>query len=197
MGIEFGYNAVWDHSYVENTVENTTKAVRALYHNPEIAIEIAENAYEDFKDASGPERAKMISSVVSNLTISIALPNYGVMTKLGIFAKFHKVDLNISGKVSRVTEVKVYRVYGGEAKAIGKSWTPINPQSISNYRDVAGLPNVNSGRFIIEGTTSKSNVELIRKALKYDGNKGGLLEYIIRDPNKIKINNVSGVNPEF
>jgi hypothetical protein len=91
----------------------------------------------------------------------------------------------------------VYRVFGGEAGALGKSWTPINPNSLANYRNAAGLPNVNTGRFVIEGTVKESNILLRRSALPWDGNKGGLMEYVIKDPTKIKLNRVSGVNPQF
>ncbi len=34
-------------------------------------------------------------------------------------------------------------------------------------------------------------------ALKFDGNIGGMPEYVIKDPAKIIIKRVSGVNPEF
>lgn len=96
---------------------------------------------------------------------------------------------------------KVYRVYGGDSKPGGASWTPVNPASVPNYRDAAGLPTGNTGRFVIEGTIQDpSKVIKVRPALPLDGNKGGLPEYII--PNGlnnggIKINKVGGANPEL
>ncbi len=90
----------------------------------------------------------------------------------------------------------VYRVYGDGAKALGKSWTPVNPNSVSNFRNAAGLPDVNSGRFVIEGTVNQSDIILKRNALPLNGNQGGLMEYII-DPSKVNVKRVSGVNPQF
>lgn len=92
--------------------------------------------------------------------------------------------------------VNVFRVYGGKAKPNGFSWTSVNPNSVGNFRNTAGLPNVNTGRFVIEGTVKRSNIIKTRSALPLDGNKGGLLEYII-DPKNVNINRVSGANPGF
>ena len=92
--------------------------------------------------------------------------------------------------------VNVFRVYGGKAKPNGFSWTSVNPNSVGNFRNAAGLPNVNKGRFVIEGTVKRSNIIKTRSALPLDGNKGGLLEFII-DPKNVNINRVSGANPTF
>ena len=34
----------------------------------------------------------------------------------------------------------VYRVFGGDARALGFSWTTVNPTSVKNFRNLAGLP---------------------------------------------------------
>jgi RHS repeat-associated protein len=91
----------------------------------------------------------------------------------------------------------IYRAFGGEAKALGKSWTPTNPIGIDDYRNFAGLPKTNTGQFVIEGTTKRSNILIERQAIPLHGNQGGMIEYVIKNPNKININRVSGVNPEF
>ena len=70
--------------------------------------------------------------------------------------------------------VGVFRVYGGKSKPRNYSWTPVNPNSVSNFRDVAGLPNANTGRFVIEGNVKRSDIIKSRPALPLDGNKGGL-----------------------
>ncbi|MEZ5307874.1 MAG: RHS repeat-associated core domain-containing protein [Pyrinomonadaceae bacterium] len=44
----------------------------------------------------------------------------------------------------------VFRVFGGGAKQDGWSWTPIDPRTVPNYRDAAGLPNVNTGEFLVQ-----------------------------------------------
>ncbi len=102
---------------------------------------------------------------------------------------------------------KVFRVYGGDSKAAGASWTTANPASVKNFRDVAGLPSgkgsgaANTGQFLIEGTIQDpSKVVLKRNALPLDGTKGGLPEYIIpkwQENGAIRIDRVTGVNPEF
>ncbi|WP_286920125.1 DUF6443 domain-containing protein [Flavobacterium sp. UBA4197] len=96
----------------------------------------------------------------------------------------------------------VFRVFGGDAKAAGFSWTTENPAQVSNFRDAAGLPSggasgaTNTGQFVLEGTVKNKNIIQTRAALPLDGNKGGLPELII-DPKNVKINRVSGVNPQF
>ena len=83
----------------------------------------------------------------------------------------------------------------------------MNPSSIPNYRNAAGLPSGgasganNTGRFVIEGTlVDPSKVVLSRSALPLDGYKGGAREYIIPkwiENGAVRIDRVSGVNPEF
>ena len=97
---------------------------------------------------------------------------------------------------------KVFRTFGGDAGPAGKSFTPVNPNSVSNFRDAAGLPSggafgKNTARFIIEGTVKEKNILLRRKAIPMDGNRGGLPEIVVKDATKVKIKRVSGVNPEF
>jgi RHS repeat-associated protein len=102
---------------------------------------------------------------------------------------------------------QVFRVYGGDSKPDGASWTPVNPGKVPDFRNVAGLPSGgdsganNTARFVIEGTLQDpSKVVKIRKAKPLDGNSGGLTEYIIPDPLKsgaVKVLKVGGVNPEF
>ncbi len=79
----------------------------------------------------------------------------------------------------------VYRVWGGGAKADGRYWSPINPDSLgSNYRDAAGLPNENTGTNLITGLlVNRAGVE-VSSATPLDGNRGGLVQYFIPDPNK-------------
>jgi len=101
----------------------------------------------------------------------------------------------------------VFRVFGGDSAAGGASWSPINPASVSNFREVAGLPTGgasgfnNTGRFVIEGTlVDPSKVVQTRPALPLDGNVGGLDEFIIpnwMDNGAIRVDRVSGANPEF
>ncbi len=93
---------------------------------------------------------------------------------------------------------KVFRVFGENNNPLGNSFTRVDPRTVENFRDAAGLPDVNTGRFVLEGTIKNTKGVTTRKALPLNGNKGGLDEVLIPDPkNQIRIDRVSGVNPEF
>ena len=77
----------------------------------------------------------------------------------------------------------VWRVYGDASKYDGQSWTNTNPQTITNYRNGAGLPKINTGEFLIEAEViDPSGCVGSRYALPLDGNGGGLPEYLIQNP---------------
>jgi RHS repeat-associated protein len=46
---------------------------------------------------------------------------------------------------------RVFRVFGDQNNPLGQSWTRIDPRSVGDFRDVAGLPDRNLGTNIIEG----------------------------------------------
>jgi RHS repeat-associated protein len=43
----------------------------------------------------------------------------------------------------------IYRVFGGEARALGRSWTTVAPDAVSDFRAAAGLFEGNTGKFVI------------------------------------------------
>ena len=108
----------------------------------------------------------------------------------------------VTNAVKGAQSTNVFRVFGGDAAAEGFSWTPKNPNSVSNFRDAAGLPSGgasgsnNTGRFVVEGTVKNRNIMRVKSADPLDGNRGGLPEYII-NPKNVQIKRVSGVNPQF
>ena len=92
----------------------------------------------------------------------------------------------------------VFRVWGDEAGANGRSWTTVDPRTVSNYRDVAGLPNQNSGRFLSEGVIQDTTGIRLQPADPLHGNVGGLPEVIIPNPGQqITLRNIQGLNPQF
>ena len=97
-------------------------------------------------------------------------------------------------------EVSVFRVFGGDARAQGFSWTTKDPRTVSNFRDVAGLPSggpsgaTNTADFLIQGRVNATDIIKSRSALPLDGNKGGLPELII-DPKNVEITDFSILNP--
>jgi hypothetical protein len=93
---------------------------------------------------------------------------------------------------------KVFRVWGDEAGAWGRSWTTVDPRTVPNFRNAAGLPAQNSGRFVTEGILENTQGVTTRGALPLHGNAGGLPEVVIPNPaTQVRPVNVQGLNPEF
>jgi hypothetical protein len=90
-------------------------------------------------------------------------------------------------------KVPLYRVFGGEARAIGNYWSPINPKFYgSQYRNLAGLPNSNTGTFTLKATTPLRNINpsTIKPAAPLDGNFGRLVpELKVFDKGSIVVKN--------
>lgn len=76
----------------------------------------------------------------------------------------------------------VFRVWGDAAGPFGHSWTPENPDLITNFRDSAGLPDSNSGEWTSVGNLTDTTDVGVRDALPLDGNQGGLTEYTVPNP---------------
>jgi hypothetical protein len=105
---------------------------------------------------------------------------------------------------------KVYRVYGGEpmdadawmagefSGSWGRYWTPIDPRRIRDYRNIAGLPIENKGRFLIVGELIDPRGIRVERAAPIGSNRGGLVEYQIPNPRRqVRILQVIGLNPPF
>jgi len=96
--------------------------------------------------------------------------------------------------------VEVFRVFGGDARAQGFSWTTKSPRDVSNFRDAAGLPSggangaTNTADFLIKGEVKAADILKSRSALPLDGNKGGLPEFIIY-PKNVNITDFSVLKP--
>jgi RHS repeat-associated protein len=94
----------------------------------------------------------------------------------------------------------VYRVWGGLAGPLGRSWTPVNPDIIGPglYRDMAGLPTVNDGSRLSIGQLINPAGVRILPADPLDGNRGGLPEYRVPNPAlQIRILSTQERNPPF
>ncbi len=109
----------------------------------------------------------------------------------------------ISDDVDDCEAEVVYRVFGGvHAKLYGRSWTPIDPRTVKNYRDVAGLPTRseirNTGRYIVQGILTDDTGVIRKMADPLDENIGGLPEYLVPDPKKqIQIISVKRLTPQL
>ena len=84
-----------------------------------------------------------------------------------------------------VTGKPVFRVYGGDAKPLGKSWTPDNPRIWgSSTPNRLGLPDSNSGQYIIEGKIKDPSGIIVKPADPLGTNSGGATEYVIPNPER-------------
>ena len=140
----------------------------------------------DYSDPSNPGTSL---NVVSSAGEMLAWELTGL--KIAAFGK---------NLLSGARQTTVYRVFGGDARAGGFSWTPVDPTKVSDFRNVAGLPSggtsgsMNTAEFMLKGKVNMQDIIKSRSALPLDGNKGGLLEYII-DPNKVRITDFSILKP--
>jgi hypothetical protein len=102
--------------------------------------------------------------------------------------------------IAAKNEVTVYRVFGGDSRAQGFSWTTKDPRTVANFRDGAGMPSGgasganNTADFLIQGKVNPADIIKSRPALPLDGNKGGLPELII-DPKNVKLIDFSVLKP--
>ena len=123
----------------------------------------------------------------------------GALPGIGAISGIQKEIRAASAACSDVANgTKVFRVFGENNNPLGQSWTRVDPSTVSDYRNLAGLPDVNTGRFVIEGTITDTTGIMARSALPLDGNIGGLDELVIPNPSvQVYITRVSGVNPSF
>ena len=142
---------------------------------------------------------KQLSDAFSPQSVESALTVAGTVA-LGEAAVGAVKGAGAATTSSNNTTGTVYRVFGGDARAEGFSWTPTNPTTVSDFRNVAGLPSggasgsTNTANFMLKGKVNSKDIIKSREALPLDGNKGGLTEYII-DPKKIKFEDFSILKP--
>jgi RHS repeat-associated protein len=119
----------------------------------------------------------------------------------------------ISGAGQNLAGIKVYRVWGRDpnnpdmkrqAGPWGASWTPVDPRTVPNYREAAGLPSggesgaYNASRFVSVGIINDTSGVRVRQALSVDGKTGGLTEFVMPNPQtQITLIGVYGVNPPY
>jgi hypothetical protein len=93
----------------------------------------------------------------------------------------------------------VYRVFGGEARGLGQSWTTVNPGTVGNFREAAGLFPGNTGQFLAIGRLQSTEGVMLRQALPGPGGVGGTIpELLIPNAGRqVCLLGVCGVNPGF
>jgi hypothetical protein len=93
----------------------------------------------------------------------------------------------------------LYRVFGGEARALGDWWTTVDPATVANYRNAAGLFPANAGTFVVEGTlTDTTGVTVTTATPGYGGVGGGLPSVIVPNAaSQISIQRLIVPNPPY
>ena len=127
-------------------------------------------------------------------TVPVLVHNCGVET--------HPAKCTCAGPVE--VGQTVYRVWGqgaeGGARPWGRYWSRVDPRTVENYRDEAGLPDVNPARFLSIGRLrGTGGVEVTPGgAAPLDGNVGGIDEIKVPWPTlQIRVQQVIGLNPEL
>jgi len=194
--------------------EDADKLVNIAHHPWSSGIRpFLENVGNDYlttlsKNATPWERIKAGGSLIIDAALvlpfaeatatSIKAASRGITTAFAetrnVFGFFNSVINESAPQIGQ----KVYRVWGDEAGPYGRSWTRTNPGDIPDYRNQAGLPNQNTGRFVTEGRLLDVGGVEQRSAIPLHGNVGGLDEILIPQPQaQIEIEGVSGMNPSF
>lgn len=189
---------------VAHPVETGKKIATAVAHPSETGHKIANAAtetYNSFVNGSAEQRAYMTGSLLGGLAIG-----EGAAKAVSGASKLAKGTTAAETAVTKTTtaaesgQTTVYRVFGGDSRADGFSWTPTNPTTVSDFRNLAGLPSggasgfKNTAEFMIQGKVNASDIITIRPALPLDGNVGGLPEYLI-NPQNVSITNFKVLKP--
>lgn len=105
----------------------------------------------------------------------------------------------LTSDVAAQEGVQLYRVFGDEARGLGQYYTTVNPGTVSNYREAAGLFPGNSGSFLLEGRLIDAEGAIFAPAAKGPGGVGGGLPevFVPRPASQVIVDRVSGVNPPF
>jgi RHS repeat-associated protein len=87
-----------------------------------------------------------------------------------------------AGRQAQPREI-VYRVWGGTSQEMGRFWSPFDPRTLPNPRDLLGLPRSNTGQYLTTAEILNPAGIIVRIAAPLDGTNGGALEFFIPFPN--------------
>ena len=197
------------------TVNHPREVAKALVLNLEDNLDAYQNA--NFFKSRSQMLNQNTSQSFSNIYYDVRNENYGSLghataelainfapvgkvfgaVKFGVFARVAGKEVEIASFTPKVGD-KIYRVWGDEAESQGRSWTRIDPGAIADYRNKAGLPDQNTGRFVSEGYLKNTEGVTQRSTISLHGNVGGLDEVIVPNPKEqIELTRVSGANRPF
>jgi hypothetical protein len=195
------YNSIKDASAkyeMAQTPEKKNEAVAPLFEgtiNRTVPGFIAYGVNEYKTGGDGSKTGELTGNIVAEAAIT-----YLTAKPTASLISVKTVGGATTSTGTQATKETVFRVFGGDSRAQGFSWTPLNIKNIKSFRDGLGLPSGgksganNTADFLIKGTVDPKNIITKRSALPLDGNKGGLPEYII-DPKNVEIIDFSVLNP--
>ena len=121
-------------------------------------------AHNEINPFSG--QGRVVGLEDANRIIDLAAGGIYSLTKTGAALAAERIG---------ALEIPIYRVYGEGASMYGRSYSLINPNYIPFYRNFAGLPNVNSGQYLLKGYIEAREIQIGRWfAALLDGNTDGL-----------------------
>jgi hypothetical protein len=148
-----------------------------------------------------PENHWTRNKHLNNLSERVAEPMAEMAVGEGLGkASLKGVSLILERYAAKSEMQTVYRVFGGDSRVEGFSWTPVNPNSVKDFRNLAGLPSggasgsTNTAEFMIKGRVNIKDILKSHPAEPLDGNIGGLPEFKI-DPSKVKITSFKVLKP--
>lgn len=99
-----------------------------------------------------------------------------------------------TGTVAVTAGTRLYRVWGGGSGPLGHFWSTVNPYLVTGYRNLAGLPDTNTGQFVSSGVLRSIQGVTTGTAARIGNNLGGLVEVIVPSPKlQIEIDFVTGM----
>jgi RHS repeat-associated protein len=187
---------------VQRKINTQARSVLTKYKEPDVAQKQRNASLQKNHDAKTvPENHWTRNKHLNNLSERVAEPMAEMAVGEGLGkASLKGVSLILERYAAKSEMQTVYRVFGGDSRVEGFSWTPVNPNSVKDFRNLAGLPSggasgsTNTAEFMIKGRVNIKDILKSHPAEPLDGNIGGLPEFKI-DPSKVKITSFKVLKP--
>jgi hypothetical protein len=162
IGVSYQMGISFDNEGVPIIMKNTLNF--SFYGNDHILTKVHDEQMGLAKLGLGPAPGTVDFDPLTQLSLGFLVAGTPAM---GVRAASAIGEINLP----------VYRVFGEGSRVFGKSWTPLLNPSIYGkyYRGLAGLPNANSGTFMVKGFVKIKDIHRFRMALPLDGNFGRLV----------------------
>jgi hypothetical protein len=130
MTFSSSYGAI--HEALANKLGDAVGQLRA-----NVSKNLAPHDYRNMKVVQGTIVAA--APIEEGASLAVGLARF-------ISRLFHGSEATATGIQKGAT---LYRAFGGEARALGRSWTTVAPDAVSDFRAAAGLFEGNTGKFVI------------------------------------------------